>query len=258
MSLEEINVLLVDDEQDFLEQEKEVLKEKDDRFVIETSDNVEEALELLENKNMDAVVSDYQMPEKDGIEFLRILREEKENRIPFILFTGRGWEEVAMNALNYGADKYIWKKEELNLYNKTQDELVEQYEILAQELVNEVKKYEDEKTMELMRHTIEKAEDGIFWVSLEGEILYGNEKVREMVGYDQKEIQDLTIYDIDTSFSEDEREDAWEKLKEEGSRRFETEHEAKDGTTFPVKVTSNYISHEDRELEFAFVRKIED
>jgi len=258
MKLEEIKVLFVDDEVDFLEQAKRIVKEKDDRFVIETSNSVEKALEIIENENIDAVVSDYRMPEKDGIEFLRVLREEKENRIPFILFTGRGWEEVAMKALNLGANKYIWKKEELNLYTKKEEELVEQYDILAKEIINEVKEYEKEKTMELMRHTIEMAKDGIFWISPEGGILYGNQTVRDMLGYSQKELQSLSISEIDPHFKEEKRKEIWEKLKEKGAMTFETEQKDKEGMVFPVKITSNYVRHKDRELEFAFVRRTDD
>ncbi len=258
MRLEEINVLLVDDELDILEQSKIILKEKDDRFVIHTSNNVDDALELIENKNIDVVVSDYRMPEKDGIEFLRILREKKDNEIPFILFTGKGWEEVAMKALNLGANKYIWKKEELNLYDRTEGEPIQQYDILANEIVDEVEKYENKKTMEIMRKTIEKAKDGIFWVTPEGKILYGNQRVRNKLGYDQKEIQSLSISDIDPEFQEEKRENYWKKLKEKESRTFETEHQAKDGTIFNVEINSNYVRHEDEELEFAFVRFIED
>jgi len=256
MKSEQINVLMVDDELEFLEQAKTLLEEKDNRFVIMTSNNVEESLKIIENENIDAVVSDYKMPEKDGIKFLRILREEKESRIPFILFTGRGWEEVAMNALNFGANKYIWKKEELNLYNKKQKESVDQYEKLAKEILKEVKKYENEETTDLLRQTIEKANDGIFWISPKGKILYGNQTIRDMLGYNQRELQNLDVSDIDPKFLEDKRESFWERLKEEEIITIKTEHQGKDGTVFPVEITSNYVRHEDKEIEFAFVRRI--
>jgi DNA-binding response OmpR family regulator len=54
-------------------------------------------------------VSDYEMPKKDGLMFLKELRDRK-NEIPFILFTGKGKEEVAVKALNLGADGYINKQ----------------------------------------------------------------------------------------------------------------------------------------------------
>ncbi len=255
MKFEEINVLLVDNEVDFLEQAKSILEKKDERFVIETSETVEDALRCIENKDIDVIVSDYRMPEIDGIEFLRILREEKDRSIPFILFTARGWEEVAMNALNLGADKYIWKKEELALYDKKQKEPAEQYEVLAKEIVNEVEKHESKKNMEFIRNTIESSKAGILFIAPDGKILYGNKTVRNILGYDKKEIQDINISDIDSRFEEDERGDFWKRLKEEKSMTFETELEGKDSKILSVDISSNYVMHEDREIEFAFVRK---
>ena len=62
----------------------------------------------MEKQLYDVVVSDYEMPLKNGLEFLKELREQK-NDIPFILFTGKGREDVAVKALNLGADSYINK-----------------------------------------------------------------------------------------------------------------------------------------------------
>ena len=57
----------------------------------------------------DVVISDYEMPQKNGLEFLTELRKQNNN-IPFILFTGKGREEVAIKALNLGADGYFNKQ----------------------------------------------------------------------------------------------------------------------------------------------------
>jgi DNA-binding NarL/FixJ family response regulator len=56
----------------------------------------------------DVVVSDYAMPQMDGISFLKTVRDG-DPEIPFILFTGRSREEVAIEALNFGADYYLQK-----------------------------------------------------------------------------------------------------------------------------------------------------
>ena len=56
----------------------------------------------------DAVILDYQMPETNGIDFLKLIRS-RDDPIPFILFTGRGREEVVIEALNSGADFYLQK-----------------------------------------------------------------------------------------------------------------------------------------------------
>jgi len=55
----------------------------------------DEAFKKLSTGKYDVVVSDYEMPKKNGLEFLKELREAN-NKIPFILFTGKGREEVAM------------------------------------------------------------------------------------------------------------------------------------------------------------------
>src|SRR4030067_3832698 len=62
----------------------------------------------MKKEEYDVVVSDYQMSGKDGLQFLKELRE-KGNSIPFIVFTGKGREDVVIKALNLGADGYFNK-----------------------------------------------------------------------------------------------------------------------------------------------------
>jgi len=102
-----IRVLHVDDDADFLKCSKRIL-EMDDPFQIETALSVKEALQKLRQKSYDVIVSDYLMPERNGLDLLKELRD-KGNDSPFILFTGKGREEVAIKALNLGADQYVNK-----------------------------------------------------------------------------------------------------------------------------------------------------
>jgi DNA-binding NtrC family response regulator len=102
-----IRVLHVDDELDLLKVAKQCL-ELQGPFQVDTAASVEEALNKLKEKEYDAVVSDYQMPGKDGLEFLEMLRKTG-NTIPFVMFTGKGREEVAIKALNLGANQYLNK-----------------------------------------------------------------------------------------------------------------------------------------------------
>ncbi len=102
-----IRVLFVDDEPELLDISKLFL-EKIEIFAIDTCISATEALLRLKSERYDAIVSDYQMPEMDGITFLKQLKASG-NTTPFIIFTGRGREEVAIEALNSGADFYIQK-----------------------------------------------------------------------------------------------------------------------------------------------------
>ena len=102
-----IRVLYVDDEPDLLGIGRIFLEQSGD-FTVTTIGSASAALDLLIREKFDAVVSDYQMPEMDGIAFLKQLKASG-NTTPFIIFTGKGREEVVIEALNEGADFYLQK-----------------------------------------------------------------------------------------------------------------------------------------------------
>ncbi|MDD5419751.1 MAG: PAS domain S-box protein [Methanomicrobiaceae archaeon] len=102
-----ICLLYVDDDPTLLETGKLFL-ERSSEITVTTAGSAPEALRLLCTKTFDAVVSGYQMPGMDGIEFLRQIRKDYGD-LPFIVFTGKGREEVAVEALNCGADFYLQK-----------------------------------------------------------------------------------------------------------------------------------------------------
>jgi PAS domain S-box-containing protein len=102
-----LRVLHVDDDPVFLKVAKQCL-EIEGRFQVDTALSVEKAEEKMKKEMYDAVVSDYVMPGKDGIDFLKELRDAGNN-IPFMMFTGKGKEEIAIRALNLGADGYFSK-----------------------------------------------------------------------------------------------------------------------------------------------------
>ncbi|MDO9550206.1 MAG: PAS domain S-box protein, partial [Methanoregula sp.] len=102
-----VSILYVDDEGDLLELGKLFLERSPD-FHVETALSAKAALASPAITSFDAIVSDYQMPDMDGIAFLKLVRE-RFGDIPFILFTGRGREDVVIDAINHGADFYIQK-----------------------------------------------------------------------------------------------------------------------------------------------------
>jgi len=102
-----IQAIYVDDEPDLLELGKLFL-EKNGDVSVTTITGASDALELVRVRSFDVIISDYQMPKMDGIEFLKSVRGSG-NSIPFILFTGKGREEVVIQALNEGADFYLQK-----------------------------------------------------------------------------------------------------------------------------------------------------
>ena len=103
-----IRVLHVDDDPDLSALVAAALEREDDRFEVETAASPAEGLERLADERVDCVVSDYDMPGTNGIEFLERVRVDHPD-LPFILYTGKGSEEVASDAISAGVTDYLQK-----------------------------------------------------------------------------------------------------------------------------------------------------
>ena len=100
-------VLYVDDEKMLLTVTQLYFK-REGSCSIDTAGSAEEGFRKIQVCQYDAIISDFEMPEMNGIEFLSHLRTTG-NDTPFIIFTGKGREEVVIEAFNAGADYYLQK-----------------------------------------------------------------------------------------------------------------------------------------------------
>lgn len=177
-----LNILIVDDEPNILEQAKVFLEKEDEKLRIHISPSAREALDKMKNTGYDCIVSDYKMPEMNGLEFLEILRREMNSKIPFIIFTGKGREEVAIRALNLGADRYIQKGGDI----KTQ------YGILANAICQEVESARAEKELIENKRKFEQlfeinpAPTHLF--DKNGILIEVNQAVSKSLGYTKREL----------------------------------------------------------------------
>ena len=167
-----ISVLYVDDEPALLDVSKQYL-ERSGEFSVETLESAAEAIGKLAHTSYDAIVSDYQMPVMDGIMLLKKIRSSG-NTTPFIIFTGRGREEVAIEALNCGADFYIQKG------GDPRSQFTELMHKIKQAVSR--KKAEDGllESEERYRTLAESANDMIYITSPEGVILFANSLCAKM------------------------------------------------------------------------------
>jgi PAS domain S-box-containing protein len=174
----EIGVLHVDDQSDFGELVAAFLERVDDRIEVQTETSVTTALEKLSGDpdRIDCVVSDYDMPESNGLQFLEAVREE-EPTLPFILFTGKGSEEVASEAIAKGATDYLQKRGG-----------TEQYELLANRITNAVEQYRYEHERNRVYRALETATQAIGLIDEEGRYIYLNEAYANLYGYDPEEL----------------------------------------------------------------------
>ncbi len=169
-----ISVLYVDDEPGLLELCR-IFLEQTGEFRVDTVESAEEALEQLKKKQYDAVISDFQMPVMDGISLLKSIRRQTAD-LPFILFTGRGREEVVIDAVNNGADFYVQKG------GDPKAQFVE--------LMHKVRQAVDKKKAERNLRESEKRltdiinflPDATFAINTEGNVIAWNQATEELTG----------------------------------------------------------------------------
>lgn len=175
MSTSDIRVLHVDDQVDMTELVKIYLEREDPQISVECSTDPTEALGIIRNNSIDCVVSDYDMPQLDGIELLRSVREEG-NDVPFILFTGKGSEEVAGEAISAGVTDYLQKGGQSSRYT-----------VLANRIANSVEQYRARKRVEKAEEKLsliaEKSDDILFMFSGDwSELLFINSAYERIYG----------------------------------------------------------------------------
>ncbi|HII99110.1 MAG TPA: PAS domain S-box protein [Methanoregula sp.] len=230
-------VLYVDDEPDLLELGK-IFLEKDGDIAIDTTASGTAALALLPAAEFDAIVSDFQMPGMNGIELLKAVRASAST-IPFILFTGRGREEVVVDALNNGADFYLQKG----------GDPTAQFTELAHKIRLAVSRRRAEQALaeseSRFRELSELLPQVVFETDAKGTLTYANRIAFELFGYTPAEFeQGLNIIQM---IAPQDRKRATETFfgilegREPASRGTVYLALRKDGSTFPISIYGSPI-----------------
>ncbi|QLH84638.1 hybrid sensor histidine kinase/response regulator [Halosimplex pelagicum] len=216
-----IRVLHVDDDPDLADLVATYLEREDERLRVETVTTVADGVARLDESDIDCVVSDYDMPGRNGLEFLEAVRADRPD-LPFILFTGKGSEEIASDAISAGVSDYLQKGTG-----------TEQYTLLANRVINAVERARAEQAEQRHLRAIETAQEGISILDSDGEFIYVNEAYAALYGYDRAELLgehwSLLYPDRDT---EEIREAILPSVRADGFWRGETTGLRADGTTF--------------------------
>ncbi len=158
-------ILFVDDEQNILNVLRRLFQSGE--YEIHTANSGREALKIMQEHVFSLIVSDYRMPEMNGIEFLKLAKEKSPNTIRIVL-TGYADVDVAMAAINEGeAYKFVekpWDEENLRVQIRR---AIEHYELVQEreglvkrihrqnemltEYTNELERMVEEKTAELQK-----------------------------------------------------------------------------------------------------------
>lgn len=180
-----IKVLCIDDDVDQLHLTKSFLEKKGGIEVVVLSNPVE-ALDLLDREVFDAIISDYQMPEMDGLELLRSLRE-RGNEVVFIIFTGKGREDVAVHAYDGGADGYVQKGTDIR----------SMFTELASRLISGVERRRAMKDLhdseKMFRLITDNVRDTVWMMNTEQKITWISPSVIKQSGYSLQELNEKSV-----------------------------------------------------------------
>lgn len=196
-SHQEIQILHVDDEPSITDLTGTFLEREDDRFAVQTATSADEGVVNINDRPPDCVVSDYNMPGTDGIEFLQAVREEYPD-LPFILFTGKGSEAVASDAIAAGVTDYLQKGSG-----------TERYELLANRIRNAVRTRREteraDRQEQLMRLTEFNGDTGGFELDTESNTVVLTAGTRRIIG--RRNQHEMPLEEALKLFHPDDRED---------------------------------------------------
>lgn len=194
-------VLHVDDEPDLSEMVGIFLGHADERFETVQASSASTGLDQLSEQTFDCVISDYDMPGCNGIEFLKKVREEFPG-LPFILFTGKGTEEIASDAISAGVTDYLQKQGG-----------TDQYTVLANTVSNAIEHYRSTQVVrqreQQLQTVLDRVTDAIVEVDSDWQFTLVNQRAEELYEMDEE-------YLLGRDF--------WEVFDEALDTRFESEY----------------------------------
>ena len=182
-----VEVLLVDDNEQYLNILAADLEDEGDFTTIKALDATEALFKLRESSSIDCVIADYRMPEIDGLQLLERVREERP-ALPFILLTGMGSEDIASQAIRSGVSDYFRKDPKTNevpILARRVKQAVEQARLRSQLRESE----------ERYRTIMEEVSEGIAIVQ-DGQITYCNDRLIELSEHSRDRLYDESFVEL--------------------------------------------------------------
>ncbi|RKN79961.1 sigma-54-dependent transcriptional regulator [Ulvibacterium marinum] len=154
-------ILVIEDESAIRRVLVKILSEENDTYQVEEAEDGLKGLETIKNNDYDLVLCDIKMPKMDGVEVLEAARKIKPE-IPFIMISGHGDLDTAVNTMRLGAFDYISKPPDLNRLLTTvrnaldRKELVVENKILKKKVSKNYEMVGESKEITIIKDMIEK------------------------------------------------------------------------------------------------------
>jgi len=185
--MQDFEILFVDDDRAILELVKEYLATFD--YHVHIVDNGLKALELIKDKNIDVVFTDFKMPDIDGLELLAVIKEYRPET-EVIMVTGHGTMESAIKAMKFGSYDYIQKPFKLDILKILIDKIYEEKKLKQENVVLKTRLKERHRYAELVGisfrmqeiyNKIDRMDENLPNVVIEGESGTGKELTAQVI-----------------------------------------------------------------------------
>lgn len=179
-------ILIIEDEEPIRRVLVRILNEEDSNFKIHEASDGKKGLESISKENFDLVLCDIKMPKIDGIELLQRTRK-KNSSLPFIMLTGHGNIETAVESMKLGAYDFISKPPDLNrLITSVRNalekkELVTENKILRKKIAKKYQIIGESKSIKTVYELIDKVAQSEARVLITGESGTGKELVAHQI-----------------------------------------------------------------------------
>ena len=230
---DKIRILYIDDYELDRELVKDALEKEHGGFQVTEASNKQEFEALLKTRAFDLVLSDFNIAGFEGLQVLAMVRAH-DPRMPVIIVTGTGSEEIAVEALKQGATDYVIKRpRHISRLPQTIFAAIEKKALRAH---REKAETDLKQSEERYRKILENVLMGVYQVTLEGKFLFANQKMMEMLGYSSDE--ELAAIDniIELYVRPEERDELVDEIVQKGFLIGEFEFRRKDGQSLWVKL----------------------
>ncbi len=180
-------ILIIEDDVDQAHLMKLILQRANQEFTVEVANTYKKGLYLLKSIRFHAVVLDYHLPDRDGLQMLREFKRLGVT-IPVVMVTGQGDERVAVEAMRLGAMDYIVKtKQDLNVLPRVLQRVIKEHNLSAQ------LKQSEQRYFALF----DKANIAIFILSAQDfTLLNVNKQSLDLTGYKKEDILERSFSQI--------------------------------------------------------------
>jgi len=248
-----VTILVIDDSEDDRRLYQRALKEVDCRLVMTSS--AQAGLICMADLRPDMILLDYNLPDLDGLGFIKVLAGCSGPSVPVIMLTGEGSETVAVQVMKHGAADYL-VKDTAGQYLRLLPGVIERVMALHVQRVQN-QRLQQETAMLLHRNQalMQNSMDGIHVMDVQGNVIEANDAFCRMLGYSQEEASGLNVADWNAQWPVEE---LWARFRNliGKSAIFETVHRRKDGTLIDVEISTSHVEMDGQDFFFALSRDI--